>query len=99
MFGLEVRRHRWIEASDHFAIAQPECRHSEQRGDYPQATNRTNRRRTCEIGVYRIPLATQKRAMGIDWEISLRELSEAVPPAYSEYVAREFLRTVQREVK
>ena len=92
MFGLEVRRHRWIEVSDHWAVRQPTCNHVSQRGDWPQATNRVNRRRTCEVGVYRIPLADQKRAMGVDWDVSLRELSEMVPPAYSEYVAREFLR-------
>lgn len=85
MFGLDVRRHRLFETS--FTVtAPPPCNHAAQRGSFPQATNRTNRRRTVEIGVYRIPLATQRAAMGIDW-MSLAELSQAIPPAYSEFIA------------
>lgn len=34
---------------------------------FAQATNRTNKRKTVEVGVYRIPLAVQRRAMGIEW--------------------------------
>ena len=56
---------------------------------FPGATNRPTGRYTCEIGVYRIPLATQQEVMGIDW-MSLSELSQAIPPAYSKYLANEF---------
>ena len=89
MFGLDVRRHRIFETS--YAVPQPACRHHLQQGDFPQATNRANRRKTCEIGVWRIPLATQQRAMGgVDW-MTLDELSESIPPAYAEWLARRFL--------
>jgi DNA (cytosine-5)-methyltransferase 1 len=83
MFGLDVRRHRVFECS--FPVAQPPCLHNLQQGSYPQATNRTNRRKTVEVGVWRIPLDVQQRAMGIDW-MTLEELSEAIPPAYAEYL-------------
>lgn len=63
MFGLDVRRHRVFELHG-FTMPQPLCRHHEQHGCYPCATNRTNPRRTCEVGVYRIPLSIQKAAMG-----------------------------------
>ena len=43
-------------------------------------------RRTVEVGVWRIPLETQKRAMGVDWDMTREELSEAIPPAYTEFV-------------
>jgi DNA (cytosine-5)-methyltransferase 1 len=43
-------------------------------------------RKTIEIGRWSIPLETQKWAMGIDWDITQRELSEALPPAYTEYI-------------
>jgi DNA (cytosine-5)-methyltransferase 1 len=87
MFGLDVRRHRLFEAS--FAVPQLECDHASQAAKgkrFPGATNRTGRY-TCEVGVWRIPLATQQEAMGIDW-MPLKSLTEAIPPAYSEYIAR-----------
>lgn len=85
MFGLAVRRHRLFETS--FKVAAPACDHGSQQGSFPQATNRRNRRKTVEVGVYRIPLATQRAAMGIDW-MTLGELSQAIPPAYAEFLAR-----------
>lgn len=93
MFGLDVRRHRLFECS--FPVLQPECRHDLQRGSYPQATNRANRRKTVEVGVWRIPLETQHRAMGIDW-MTLEELSQAIPPAYSEFLGRAALEHLRR---
>ena len=63
-FGLDVRRHRWFESN--IAILAPPCDHDQPRR-FAQATNRKNLRRTVEIGVWRIPLATQRQAMGIDW--------------------------------
>lgn len=93
MFGLDVRRHRIFECS--FPVLQPDCRHELQKGDYPQATNRANRRKTVEVGVWRIPLETQQRAMGIDW-MNLEELSEAIPPAYSEFLGRAALAAISQ---
>ncbi|MBT8453002.1 MAG: DNA cytosine methyltransferase [Deltaproteobacteria bacterium] len=89
-FGLDVRRHRLFECS--FPVPEPACDHALHvaRGKrFPGATNRPKGRYTCEIGVYRIPLATQREAMGIDW-MSLKELSQAIPPVYSEYLAEWF---------
>jgi DNA (cytosine-5)-methyltransferase 1 len=94
MFGLDVRRHRLFECS--FPVLAPECRHDLQRGDYPQATNRANRRKTVEVGVWRIQLETQKRAMGVDWDVTLEELSEAIPPAYSEFLGRAALAHIKQ---
>lgn len=89
-FGLDVRRHRFFETS--FPVVQPKCEHGKQLPRFPPATNRKNLRRTVEVGVWRIPLDVQQRAMGIDW-LPLEALSQAVPPAYSEYLARQFLAT------
>lgn len=90
MFGLDVRRHRLFETS--FPLVAPECQHFSQvaRGKrFPGATNRDGRF-TCEIGVWRIPLPTQIEAMGLyplRWPtLTLEELSEMVPPAYTEFV-------------
>lgn len=88
MFGLDVRRHRCFETS--FQVEQPSCDHAWQTPRFPPATNRANLRCTVEVGVWRIPLPVQQAAMGIDW-MTLEELSQAIPPAYSEYIARQFL--------
>jgi DNA (cytosine-5)-methyltransferase 1 len=86
MFGLDVRRHRYFETS--FPVLAPTCRHHVWKPRFPPATNRTNLRRTVEVGVWRIPLATQQAAMGIDW-MTLEELSQAIPPAYSRFLAEQ----------
>lgn len=82
-FGLDVRRHRLFESSA--ALMAPPCQHGTQLPRFPPATNRTNLRRTVEVGVWRIPLKVQQRAMGIDW-MSLEDLTQAVPPAFTEHV-------------
>lgn len=85
MFGLDVRRHRLFETN--FPLIEPRCQHDRQTPRFPQATNRKNKRCTVEIGVWRIPLDVQRRAMGIDW-MGIKELSQSVPPAYAEYIGR-----------
>lgn len=87
-FGLDVRRHRWFECS--VPMMSPPCTHGSQRPRFAHATNRTNLRRTVEIGVWRIPLDVQRAAMGIGW-MTLPELSEAVPPAYTEFIGHQLL--------
>lgn len=92
MFGLDVRRHRLFESN--LMLLQPECRHDLQRGSFPHATNRTNPRKTVEVGVWRIPLSVQQAAMGIDW-MTLSELTEAVPPAYTEHIGVQLLAALE----
>jgi DNA (cytosine-5)-methyltransferase 1 len=87
-FGLDVRRHRLFETS--FPLMVPPCAHGLQRPRFAQATNRTNLRKTVEVGVWRIPLDVQRAAMGINW-MTLEELSEAIPPAYTEHIGQALL--------
>lgn len=91
MFGLDVRRHRLFETS--FSVLTPLCSHATQAPRFAPATNRPNLRRTVEVGTWRIPLDVQRRAMGIDW-MPLEDLSQAIPPAYAEFLARAFLRSL-----
>lgn len=85
-FGLRSYRHRIFEAS--FKIEQPE---------HPKHVVRVNRRKknrrghwdaggfvtvVGDIGSYVGP-----KAMGIDW-MTGNELSQAIPPAYSRYIAQ-----------
>lgn len=93
-FGLDVRRHRLFESN--IGLTAPPCDHSWQTPRFPPATNRTNLRSTVEVGVWRIPLDVQRKAMGIDW-MELRELSEALPPAYTEHLGRQMLDHIRQE--
>lgn len=96
MFGLDVRRHRLFELSWDDDL-QPRCRHEEQirKGKrFPGATNRDGRY-TVEIGVWRIPLPTQMEAMGVDWDVTLEELSEMIPPSYTEFIGRDLMAHLQ----
>lgn len=94
-FGLDVRRHRLFETS--FPVMVPPCDHSWQTARFPAATNREKGSRcTVEVGVYRIPLETQLRAMGVDWPMTLHELSQAVPPAFTEHLGDFLMAAVRR---
>lgn len=89
MFGLDVQRHRLFEfggGAQH--RTPPSCDHSVWTPRFPPATNRTNLRKTVEVGVWRIPLETQQRAMGIDW-MPLKSLSQAIPPAYTKWIGEQ----------
>ena len=92
-FGLDVRRHRRFESN--LLLLAPPCDHAWQTPRFPQATNRKNLRSTVEVGVYRIPLKIQQKAMGIDW-MKLHELSEAVPPAYTEWIGENLRVAVEK---
>lgn len=87
-FGLGVRRHRLFETSFRLATI-PWCRHSKSPrpiavyGDHPQgASLRINRANSLSQG---------REAMGIDW-MNWRELTQAIPPAYTEYIGNQLIR-------
>ena len=65
----------------------PPCNHAWQTPRFPPATNRSNLRRTVEVGAYRCHKLAPA-AMGIDW-MTNDELSEAIPPAYTEWIGRQ----------
>ena len=54
-------------------------------------------RATIEVGTWDIPLATQQEHMGIDW-MTLEELSESIPPIYTEHIGRQLLDHLHLEV-
>lgn len=94
-FGLGVRRHRLFESSE-FLMGTP-CRHRDSvrpiavYGDHPQSsrekgTYRVNRARTLSQG---------QDAMGIDW-MPWKVLTQAIPPAMTEYLGRQLLQAVER---
>ncbi len=91
-FGLDVRRHRLFETN--WPLLVPECDHAWQMPRFTPATNRRNARATVEVGVWRVPLDVQQKAMGIDW-MTLRELSQAIPPAYCEAIGHQLAQFIR----
>jgi len=99
MFGLDIQRHRLFELT--FPILTPNCNHSIWKPNrFPggRSRERGNARVLCrgtiEIGRWNIPLETQNKGMGIDW-MTVEELSEAIPPAYTEYIGKYLLKALR----
>ena len=95
---LEVQRHRLFETNWGCPPPVWPCRHKLWGPDrYPggKSVARTGSskglvRGTVEIGAWDIPLEVQQRAIGIDW-MPTKALSQAIPPAYTEWVGRRML--------
>lgn len=97
MFGLDVRRHRLFETN--FKLAQPECDHAWQ---VPRFKNPDPRGKPL-VGVVNVhgspsyagEVELRRQAMGIDW-MTNRELTQAVPPAYTRYVGERLWEVCER---
>jgi hypothetical protein len=91
MFGLDVRRHREFQLLGWSAMAPGGCNHKGWARRFKQSTGRVNKRYTIEVGAWNEPVDLQKQAMGVDWDVTVRELSQAVPPAYTKWVGGQFI--------
>lgn len=101
MFGLDaIRRHRWFEVSWDTLMMPPAHNH------LPPQRFRTHRgpwadrpltTRVATIGAWSHPLEDQKTWMGIDRPITVRELSESIPPAYTKWIGEQFLALVPED--
>jgi DNA (cytosine-5)-methyltransferase 1 len=97
--GLGVRRHRWFECS--LLLFGTECRDHDK--DYAIVFGGGARGRSHQSGrtakggpIIRrstLSLARAKEAMGIDWMTS-DELSQAIPPAYTEFLGRQLIQAL-----
>lgn len=102
MFGLgaqgcRTQRHRLFETN--FPLPQPECKHDNRPiiGVY----GGHSRRRAASAGGRGTKdvwegghAAAASEALGIDW-MTLGEMSEAIPPAYAEYIGRVAIAHIQ----
>jgi DNA (cytosine-5)-methyltransferase 1 len=79
MFGLNIQRHRWFEIgnTDTFFLLPP-CYHV---GRSVLITGTDSEGREP-------PVAVRKAAIEIDWMVD-KELDEAIPPAYSKFLAEQ----------
>jgi site-specific DNA-cytosine methylase len=99
-FGLPIQRHRIFESSV-FLMAVP-CAHRAYPAIYPPARNRTNPLRVLSVssGYQEAKhlgpgyMDMHRAAMGIDWMLR-DELTQAIPPAYTEWIGRQLLRALE----
>src|SRR3990167_80404 len=97
MFGLgtddaELRRHRLFETS--FAALSPPCQHGiKNRVIGVYGGHGRDRRRKANTQDFSTD--ARRAAMGIDW-MTGAELSESIPPAYSEYIGRAAMKFIER---
>lgn len=96
MFALRVRRHRLFESS--VMLIAPSCQHDRQGrviGVYGNQGSWALRAKKHGGGFHRAAnTAEASAAMGIDW-MTWKELTQAIPPAYTELIGRQLLAAVQ----
>ena len=106
----ELRRHRLFECSFPIALV-PECQHGSRDVIGVYGGHIRNRRRARTIGIYGEGARDSRRkfdkgvpdfttdqgrtAMGIDW-MTTAELSQAIPPAYTEFLGRQLIQQVEQ---
>ena len=90
MFQLpRLRRQRWFETSWHGFALLPPCHHPEHPisvtgHGVPSGNYYRDKLRGPEYGVL------ARKAMGIDW-MTRDELSQAIPPAYTEFIGKQLI--------
>jgi DNA (cytosine-5)-methyltransferase 1 len=87
MFGLGVLRHRWFESSILLFSPGP-CQHQ---GTVKDGTYSTIAGHQASRDNWTLPQGS--RAMQIDW-MTAKELTQAIPPAYTRWVGRQLLQTI-----
>ena len=91
--GRELQRHRLFETS--FPVTAPACVHSGRPVLGVYGGHVRDRRRPTgknHASGSNLSIAVGREAMRMPWATGA-EISEAIPPAYAEYIARQFLRS------
>ena len=100
MFGLRLKRHRLFECPFELYFHQYTC------GCYqPGFDSRPNGKHRCysfasgarllSVSGHNFILADARLAMGIDW-MNQGEISQAIPPAYTEYIGKYLMELLMR---
>ena len=91
MFGLGVWRHRWFEIKPVYFLSPFSCNHN----GHPVTVNPPSNARKAQGGRN---FEKEKVAMGIDWMDKV-EISQAIPPSYTEFIGKEILKSYEEECK
>jgi DNA (cytosine-5)-methyltransferase 1 len=96
-FGLGVKRHRWFESN--VALLAPPCPYGH-KGDWVSVFGHTVLERGHVVGKAKgggnsirrrhLGIERGREAMGIDW-MNRSELSESIPPAYTEHIGHQLI--------
>ena len=89
-FGLLVRRHRLFEMSHFILVPTCQCKDADY---YVIFGHEVRSRRKGSQAVRKNNIAEGRRAMGIDW-MTRGELSEAIPPAFSEFIVCQLMQAI-----
>ena len=99
MFGLKVYRHRQFE-SNILLMSPGRCQHPHELlpGYVCVYGHHVRGRQTGKYGnrYQRYPVETGRSAMGIDW-MTQKELSQAIPPAYTRWIGQFLLNAITQE--
>ena len=87
MFQLKLWRHRWFEIWPTFVWPPYQCNHSVK----PVTVNPPQNARRSQGGR---DFGKECEAMGIDW-MDKTEISQAIPPAYSEYIGKQLMKVIE----
>ncbi len=98
MFGLKVRRHRIFEST--LAILAPACDHASQPEPIDVSGNGSfqyspRKKRTGGLGRKPKGTAEAREIMQMHWA-TRREISQAIPPAYTEWIGRHLAQSLPR---
>jgi DNA (cytosine-5)-methyltransferase 1 len=91
MFGLKVIRPRWFELHGFEILMLPSPlipKNPIGSGQYQTVVGHGGNSHDCR-------LATWQDCMGIDW-MSKQELTQAIPPAYTEYIGKYLMKAVEK---
>lgn len=88
-FGLNVRRHRLFETNFFVMAKSCQCRNQDY---YVIFGHEVRNRRHGQAAGRKNSIKEGRKAMGIDW-MTRGELSEAIPPAYCEFIGRQLMDT------
>lgn len=90
----QLRRHRIFESS--FLIMSPPCNHvGRPIGVYGHGGGDASRGHRKGLNGFTGKASERREAMGIDWMIR-SELSQAIPPAYCEFIGKQLLRHLEK---
>lgn len=97
-FGLRLHRHRLFELP-WLILGHPDCPGPQPEGEAINPYKTLNRHRARDLGLPFISAdsAAYAEAMGVPW-MRGKEISQAIPPAYTEWIGNQLLRGMPTKV-